>query len=535
MNNLSRSIALLVFLCAGHFSGPVRAQQLDLIGVTLLRAVTTNVNGAGVWVGQVEAESGAGVWEIDPTNSLVLQPANRFTYFYGTSPYASVISTNAFPNSLGIASGHAIAVAAYFFGLFGGVATNIAHVNNYEANTFINYYVNQEHAISERIVNQSFTFGTVDTNVDQLYDNYAVANNVLIVSGAGFPNNPVWTPATCYNGIGVGVSDNLSTPYGPTPDGRSKPDICAPHPPNADGLTSYTTPQVSGAAVLLMQAGLRGDGGSGSTTNLAVDIRTIKALLLNGAIKPTDWTNSVSAPLHSRYGAGMLNIFNSYKQLTGGKQGFIIFTTNAVGGVHPPTNTAGTVSALSGWDYNTNTSGKSPVQFDAVNHYYFNVTNNLSGAKFIATATLVWNKQYNKNAINNLQLFLYNCANSNLVACSTSLVDNVEHIYKTNLAQGRYDLQVWKAGGSGIVSAAEPYALAFEFFSETLSVSKSGTNTTLTWPVYPAGFVVESATNLIAPVWINNLPSPTVTNNMNNVKLNATNPSQFFRLRRPNF
>jgi hypothetical protein len=47
-----------------------------------------------------------------------------------------------------------------------------------------------------------------------------------------------------------------------------------------------------------MQAGLRGDGGS--STNAAADLRTVKALLLNGAIKPTDWTNNVPSPLDTR-------------------------------------------------------------------------------------------------------------------------------------------------------------------------------------------------------------------------------------------
>ena len=53
--------------------------------------------------------------------------------------------------------------------------------------------------------------------------------------------------------------------------------------------TSFSTPQVAGAAAVLMQAGLRGDGGS--DTNAAADIRTVKALLFNGAVKPADWTN----------------------------------------------------------------------------------------------------------------------------------------------------------------------------------------------------------------------------------------------------
>ena len=68
-----------------------------------------------------------------------------------------------------------------------------------------------------------------------------------------------------------------------------------------------------------MQAALRGDGGS--DTNSAFDIRTIKALLLNGAVKPADWTNIAPSPLDTRYGAGVLNVLNSYEQLAGGRMG----------------------------------------------------------------------------------------------------------------------------------------------------------------------------------------------------------------------
>jgi len=100
-------------------------------------------------------------------------------------------------------------------------------------------------------------------------------------------------------------------------------------------VTSISTPQVAGAAADLMQAALRGDGGS--NTNAAFDMRTIKALLLNGAVKPLGWTNSNSSPLDARYGAGVVNVFNAYEQLAGGKHGFIASTTVGTGGAHPPT------------------------------------------------------------------------------------------------------------------------------------------------------------------------------------------------------
>jgi hypothetical protein len=134
-------------------------------------------------------------------------------------------------------------------------------------------------------------------------------------------------------------------------------------------------------------------------------------------------------------------------------------------------------------------------------------------------------------------LFLYNTAGGSLVASSTSAVDNVQHIFIPKLAQGRYDLQVWKAGGSGIVSTNEPYALAWGIFSESLKITPSPTNLALSWPAYPAGFALVSATSLSPPVtWsTNNLPGPVFTNNQNVISLSATNSEQFFRLQTPDF
>jgi hypothetical protein len=58
----------------------------------------------------------------------------------------------------------------------------------------------------------------------------------------------------------------------------------------------------------------------------------------------------------------------------------------------------------------------------------------------------------------------------------------------------------------------------------------------LTWPVYPEGFAVETATNLISPNWTtNNLGLSVITNSNNSLLLNVTNDQRFFRLRQPNF
>jgi len=511
----------------------IRASNLDTIGAALLQTVTTNLNGTGIRVAQPEAEDGTATnWEVNPGS--VGQPEGLFAY------NSSLGSATNFPNAVGAESGHADSVAGNFYGIPAGVATNVAHVDNYDANYFIQitYTVPfpgttnwtatlHSDSTKDAVVNQSFIFSEVtipiQQAIDTAYDNYAAQYNTLFVSGAG-NGGSVSPPATCYNGIGVGVSDGSSS-TGPTPDnGRAKPDLVAP-----GGATSFSTPYVAGAAAVLMQAGLRGDGGS--HTNSADDIRTVKALLLNGAIKPVGWTNHPPSPLDTLYGAGILNVFNSYEQLSGGQHGYIVSTIVSTNSPHPPTGASGTIGALSGWDFNTNSSSSSS---DGINHYYFNVTNGLNQAAFTATATLVWNRQRNQTNINNLDLFLYDAVSSNLVAASTSAVDNVEHLWLPQLPQGRYDLQVLKHGGPNTVSNNETYALAWEFFCMMLNVAQSDTNVVLAWPVYPDGFVVETTTNL-APqiVWSTLIATPTVTNNQNQVTLNTTNATQFFRLQRP--
>ncbi len=514
-SRLHRGLIWPFLLALGTVAG--WAGDLDTVGATLLRLIDPSLNGAGVPVAQ--AEAGYPEWEVNP--GPVGQPVALFTY------YASNGTASVFPNNLGSESWHANSVASQFYGVSQGVSTNVALVDNYQADYFFNVVVQGAVTVRGKVVNQSFIFGELPAAqqqlIDSAYDNKAAQNNLLFVSAAG-NGGAVAAPATAYNGIGVGVIDGSSS-VGPTIDNqRSKPDLTAP-----GGYTSFSTPLVAGAAAILIQAGARGDGGSG-TTNAATDIRALKALLLNGAVKPADWTNSATAPLDLRYGAGIVNVFNSHYQLAAGKQGWIESTTNPGGGAHPPGTAAGNVPSLVGWDFDTITSS---VTKDAVNHYYLAVSN-ATGSAFTFTATLAWNRQANKASINNLDLFLYSTATGNLVVASTSRVDNVEHLFVTGLPPGRYDLQVLKRGQANPVSTDETYALAFEAFALSLRITRAAPNVLISWPVAPAGFGLEAASALTPPLtWTPVAGAVVVSNQQNTVLITPSPAQQFFRLKRP--
>jgi hypothetical protein len=510
---------------------PGGAANLDLIGVSLLRTIDPSLKGTGVMVTQPEAGGGSNppAFEVNP--AAVGQPVGLFTYT------SSLGSSPNFPNSVGSESGHANGVGAVFYGLSTGVAPEVAHVDNYDADYFYNTVITLLGASSGKIVNQSFIFNSLtiadQQRADARFDNYASQYQVLFISGTGNGGasgndgfiNP---PATAYNGIGVGVVDG-STSIGPTRDnGRSKPDLTAP-----GGSTSISTPYVSGSAALLIQAGRRGDGGA--ATNEATDIRTVKALLLNGAIKPANWTNGSATPLDARYGAGIVNVFNSYQQLKGGRHAFMESTLDTAGGSHPPGASTNNLSSLTGWDLNTLTS---PSNQDRINHYYFNLTA-AQGGPFTLTATLVWNRQTASPVLpqpnlNNLDFFLVDASNGNPVASSTSGVDNVEHIFRAVLPAGRYDLQVVKRGSANQQSASETYALAFEIFALPLNLVHSPGEVTLAWPISPTGFTLQSTPNLASPIaWNDVNGSITVTNNENRMTLSGPATNQFYRLKRP--
>ncbi len=474
------------------------ASILNQIGVTQLEATHPNLTGAGIVVAQVEA--GGNNFEANP--ATVDQPGDGFLTYIGSNGVASATYSSA------DGSGHAGMVGNFFYGGGGyGVAPGVEHVYNYNSSYFLTDIVGGNNnnmpvlpatsiadpvanptqamangdapPIPARVVNQSFIITpsadaplmpVPESYYNIQYDNYTDLYGTIFVSGVGdgtytqtFPNSQINPPATAYNSIAVGAYGG-QTGVGPTTDGRSKPDIVAP-----GSATSFSTPLVSGAAALLVQAGNVGTGYSaadGLTPSMyataATDERTIKALLLNGAVKPAGWSQTYTntfggtqtGPLDPRYGAGVLNVYNSYLQLAAGREA--------------PTSTGANVGSTAeksatGWDFNTISTASQ------ANTYKFNLASVPPGSSYTLTATLVWNvglTPYNgTQSLNNLELQLYG-SNGELISSSASLVDNVQELYLQNLSAGQYNLVVTGIP-NGVFGAATPYALAFNFQDPT--------------------------------------------------------------------
>ncbi|HTL57675.1 MAG TPA: S8 family serine peptidase [Candidatus Limnocylindrales bacterium] len=523
LNSKAVALVLFCFLTLEDAFDLQAASALDTIGVTLLRQVDATLTGSGISIAQPEGPADASTpipFEVNP--AAVGRSASVFNYISADG------TANTFPNSAGAESGHADAVGANLYSPSTGVGPQIAPVDNYEATYFFNSIIGAlvPPAISDPIVNQSFVFQDLtaadQATVEQDYDSYAANHNTLFVSGVG-NGGAVMPPATSFNGIGVSAYGGSSS-VGPTSDGRSKPDVTAPA-----GATSFATPYVSGSAAVLLQAAIRGDGGTGTSSR---DVRTLKALLINGAVKPAGWINGPTVPLDARYGAGVVNLFNSWEQLRGGQHAFVEATSNNPGSPHPPGSNPNNEPTLIGWDYNSISNPGVVLTKEQVNHYYFNLSGT-AATRYTLSSTLVWNRQAGQTAINDLNLFLYNASNNNLVAACTSSVDNVEHLFVTGLAPARYDLQVEK-NPTGRVSQSENYALAFDFFNLALNVARTNQTIAISWPLVPAGFTLQSAPSLTPPVsWSPVAATVAISSNQNAVVLPAIGGSQFFRLQGP--
>jgi hypothetical protein len=259
--------------------------------------------------------------------------------------------------------------------------------------------------------------------------------------------------------------------------------------------TSFAAPAVSGVANRLIQYGNTLGGNSAAAT----DPRTIKAVLLNSATKLPGWgqgavyggtagltgsltggVTTVTQPLDPLQGAGLLNANGAYLQLAAGKQIATIQQTG-LGSIINPT------VALTGWDFNT-------VKLSLTNFYQLS-----SQAAGTLSITLDWYRDVggpqggtnNVLGMANLGLSLINSANSSytttqLVAQSISTVDNIQHLWFTNVPSAYYEFGVsynGYASQGGATPTYEPYSVAWSFTAvpEPSSLLLAGLGITALW------------------------------------------------------
>lgn len=277
---------------------------------------------------------------------------------------------------------------------------------------------------------------------------------LIIVASIGNGSNaydPLLYPGAAANVIGVGVVDSVNTEsletslanfslaypehssFGPTADGRCKPDIVAPgnclaaSASDLDGYeatgnwSSFSAPLTAGAIGLLVEKAKQQP-----SLSLAVSPEggncVIKAILLNSATKLPYWhkgrlqtDDDHFVPLDCVQGAGMLNALSAYEHLIAGR------------------NRPGDAAAI-GWDNNEIDKSKTPGNV-------YKITILEPTDKYIM-ATLTWNRHYQgfypfdallaEDCDLRLELWAVDPDNSDndyLLDYSDSSVDNVEHIY----------------------------------------------------------------------------------------------------------
>ena len=303
-------------------------------------------NGAGVVVAMAEANTGGA-----GTNTYFLNTADP--QFLGKS-FTDI--SNLSPRNV---SGHATTVGLLFFGNTSSMANGVNNVQVYDAENFVlsqqrlgNVGVNPNATLGFSVMNHSYIGNSlpaavaVESNARLDYtiarDNFSSV--VALGNGGALPQ----IYGQSYNSIVVGLS-NGGHSQGATDvgiAGRVKPDIVSPQ-----GTTSEATPLVSSTAAMLHQAA--SDFGSPNARNS----EAMKAIIMAGATKdsiPT-WSNTTTRPLDSVYGAGQLNVYNSYRILEAGE-------TNGVISV-PITSTA-VQSGLQGWDFGTSITPGSPLYWN---------------------------------------------------------------------------------------------------------------------------------------------------------------------------
>ena len=391
----------------------LKADFKDDIGFTKLKAEygSSLPTGSGVLLAQVEYVRN-NYWAPQAVTDLA---GKNFTYITDT---------------FGGYSSHAYDVGCYLGGATKSITPGVSGWTCFEATN----YCSRQSLMAGRSLAplaatwdiENHSWGGNDlingiTNLQRM-DYRIERDNVIAVVGVDNGSTLSMMMANAYNVISVGTSTGDHPHCGSTLEvkGRMKPELVG-----TATYTSYATPIVASCATLLVGEIKRSPALVAARSSLV-----IKALLMAGATKDefSGWTHTATKPLDSIYGAGEVNIYNSYKALVAGRQQPL----------------AATPLSINGWDANT-------ASLSTRRLYYFSVP---VGQKFTLSAVLTWNCHVQPDStwqapvsvVNNLDLALWKADGSynlqNKVSISNSAIDNVEHIYEKSLTAGVYALEV---------------------------------------------------------------------------------------------
>ena len=435
-HRLSAHIKLLAVAATAAFLTPalnVQAQQpfptiAELISLEKLKAELTAQGksiptGAGIRVGIVE-----GYGSIELGNYLPNASDSQFT--------GKVITDRTLSGTSPIASSHATTALRYFVGNQSSVSPGVTQVDAFSASDFFNSYLSPSvnRAIEAKVLNHSYIMTTANATVqtldmlnawmDNVVNRDQVTNIVSLNNGSATPTPEVY--ASSYNSIVVGRTDGNHSSGDTTRmvSGRTKPDIVAPN-----NAVSFAAPLVASTAAMLHSVA------AAENMSDADRPEVMKAILMAGADKnaigfATEWSNSSTRPLDANYGAGELDVYNSYKILTAGQHdGTLTFETSP--------------NELAGWDFGSIQAGQNLF-------WNFEIGNGMTATE--VSILLTWNAQYPGLALNagniaftlaNMRLSLYNAQDLlNPLWVSDSAIDNVEHIYLRDLTAGNYAFSV---------------------------------------------------------------------------------------------
>jgi gluconolactonase len=110
------------------------------------------------------------------------------------------------------------------------------------------------------------------------------------------------------------------------------------------------------------------------------------------------------------------------------------------------------------------------------------------------------------------------------------LIGKIKFVRTSNLCFGGPQYKTLYMTGQPVV-ASFPVLVAGTPSLKTIAISQTGSQMILNWPAPSTGFALQESPELFPANWTNSNFTPTITNNQNQVSIEMTNASGFFRLK----